>query len=110
MLTTSKLIEIWRGVPIHTHRISTAVNLTAVMGKLAGNNGQRVSIAIQNLSASPVSVQHSFNTDNELPLTIPPNGTYIETFESDSDQVTTEFFASSAGAGVTVNVIELILE
>lgn len=110
MLTTTKLLEVWFGVPIRTRRQSTAVNLTAAMVKLVGNNKQRAAIFIQNLSGSPVSVQHSFNTGGELPETIPANGLYVEDFQTDYDQVTTEFFASTAGAGVTVNVIELILE
>lgn len=109
-MNTSELIEVWRGVQIRTVRRSMVGNVAAAMGQLVGADPKRISIAIQNNSGSPVSLQHSFDTGGELPVTIPANGLYTEDFESDSDQVTTAFFASTAGAGVTVNVIELILE
>jgi len=107
-MNTSELIEVWRGVPIRTRRLGSTFTVGTSLTKLLGANPRRHRIAIQ--SDTDVAIQHSFDTDNEEPITVPAGLVYLEDFEGDDEQVTTEFWAVAAAPGAIVNVIERILE
>jgi hypothetical protein len=116
MLTTRDLMRAWYGVDVRTRRVFTAVTVLTTLTKLCDRNAQRIRIAIANTSLAQVNVQHTLNTNNELPIPVPARGTYLENWQDDDDWVESEFHAVSTGldqfgnpVAVVVNVIETIL-
>lgn len=109
-ISTISLINLYKGWPISTTRRFSQPVLSTALRQILNPDGKRIHLWIQNQDpANSVVIQHSYGTNGEVGIMIGPLALYLEDWDDDDDQVTTEFWAYSSAGTPTLSVCESVL-